>query len=164
MPRNGSSLQNGLSRRSLVLYHSVVKKERNTGPRLRVEQESKAPAPRRGQWLVGWRLQNLGLEPVEILTARCPHGKFRSKEREPSPAPKLLPGESVRLEMRVACGEKPGTVVENAFLILRVLWQGKPWQVFARCTVVFDQDGAPECATELVTTQPVGFSTEEAKR
>ena len=146
-----------------MLYHSVVTKESDAGPKLRVKQESKAPGAR-GQWVVGWRLQNQGVDPLEILTARCPHGKFRGKERELSPAPKLLPGESTRIEMPVACGEKPGTVVENAFLILRVFWQDKAWQVFARFTVAFDQDGAPECATELVTTQPVGFSTEKAKR
>jgi hypothetical protein len=140
-----------------VFYHSVVKKERDAGPRLRVEQESKAPGSR-DQWVVGWRLQNLGVEPLEILTARCPHGKFRSKERELSPAPKLLPGESARVELAVACGEPPGTVVENAFLILRVLWRGKPWQVFARFTVVFDAEGAPESRTEHIAAQPVGFS------
>jgi hypothetical protein len=58
----------------------------------------------------------------------------------------------------VACGEPAGTVVENAFLILRVLWGDRPWRIFARLRVVFDQHGVPENSTEVITTQPVGFS------
>jgi hypothetical protein len=76
-----------------------------------------------------------------------------------SPAPKLLPGESARLALAVACREPAGTVVENAFLILRVLWGEQPWRIFARLRVVFDQHEVPENSTEMVTTQPVGFSS-----
>ncbi len=64
----------------------------------------------------------------------------------------------------MACGEAPGTVVENAFLILRVVWRDEPWQVFARFRVVFDDHGGPRTTTELITTQPVGFSTVAKKR
>jgi hypothetical protein len=49
-------------------------------------------------------------------------------------------------------------VVENAFLILRVLWLGKPWRILARLRVVFDEQGGPQTTTEVVTVQPVGFS------
>jgi hypothetical protein len=49
-------------------------------------------------------------------------------------------------------------VVENAFLILRVLWREQPWRIFARLRVVFDQHSVPENTIEVITTQPVGFS------
>jgi hypothetical protein len=48
--------------------------------------------------------------------------------------------------------------VENAFLIVRVLWQEEPWRVFARLRVVFDEQGGPQTTTEVVTVQRVGFS------
>jgi hypothetical protein len=53
-------------------------------------------------------------------------------------------------------------VVENAFLILRVLWREQPWRIFARLRVVFDQHHVPENSTEVVTTQPIGFSSPQA--
>jgi hypothetical protein len=55
-------------------------------------------------------------------------------------------------------------VVENAFLILRVLWRDRPWRIFARLRVVVDQHGVPENRTEVVTTQPVGFSSPRASQ
>lgn len=139
-------------------------KPREIGPRVQVEQASRRAEPAPGRWLIAWQIQNLGKRPLQILTARLPHGRFRSKERKLTPAPKLSPGESARLEASVACSEAPGTVVENAFLILRVLWQDRPWQVFTRFRVVFDEHGEPETTTELITTQPVGFSTVAKKR
>jgi len=66
--------------------------------------------------------------------------------------------ESARLELPVKCEEPPGTIVKNAFLILRVLWSEEPWRILARLRVSINHGGAPETATELVTTQPVGFS------
>jgi len=146
-----------------MAYHSLVGTARDESPRVGVEQVSQVSGPATGRWLVSWQIQNLGGAPFQILTARCPHGKFRSRERELAPAPKLAPGESARIELPIACDGPPGSVVENAFLILRVLWLDKPWQVFARFRVVFAEDGGPETTTELVTTQRVGFSTEEAK-
>ena len=50
--------------------------------------------------------------------------------------------------------------MENAFLILRVLWLEQPWRILARLRVVCDEEGAPETTTEVVTTQPVGFSVQ----
>ncbi|MBI3325696.1 MAG: hypothetical protein HYZ81_03200, partial [Nitrospinae bacterium] len=109
-------------------------------------------------WLCTWRIQNLGQEPLQLLAVGLPHSRFRSQEQELSPAPRLLRGESARLALAVACDEPAGTVLENAFLILRVLWRARPWRIFARLRVVFDQHGGPETGTEVVTTQPVGFS------
>jgi hypothetical protein len=70
----------------------------------------------------------------------------------------LAPTESARLEFAVKCEEPPGTVVENAFLILRVDWSEAPWLVLARLRVSVDENGAPQSATEAITTQRVGFS------
>lgn len=127
-------------------------------PRVLVAQAALNRGPEPGQWLVAWRIQNLGQKPLQILAGRLPHSRFRSEERELSPIPKLLPKESVRLEFPVACSEPPGTIVENAFLILRVLWLEEPWRVFACLRVTFDDQGRPQTIPELVTTQPVGFS------
>ena len=143
---------------------SFVPKPREIGPRVRVEQASRRAEPAPGRWLVAWQIRNLGKRPLQILTARLPHGRFRSKERALTPAPTLLPGQSTRLEAWVACSEAPGTVLENALLIVRVLWQDEPWQVFARFRVVFDEQSGPRTTTVLVTTQPVGFSTAGKKR
>lgn len=131
---------------------------RDMGPHVRVEQASRTAGPADDRWLVSWDIQNLGRQPLSLLTARLPHSRFRTEERKLTPTPKLEPGESTRLEVSVACREPPGTVVENAFLILRVLWMEEPWRVFTRFRVVFDEHGGPQAATELVTTQPVGFS------
>jgi hypothetical protein len=107
---------------------------------------------------VAWQIQNLGQQPLRLLAARLPHGRFRSEERELIPTPELLPGERAQLEFPVACSELPGTVVENAFLILRVLWLEEPWRIFTRLRVVFAAQGEPRTTTELVTVQRVGFS------
>lgn len=132
------------------------------GPNVVVESACRGAASACGRWLCTWRIHNLGQEPLELLAAGLPHSRFRSEEQELSPAPKLLPGESARFALAVACCEPAGTVVENAFLILRVLWREQPWRIFARLRVVCDQHNVPENSTEVVTTQPVGFSSPRA--
>jgi hypothetical protein len=134
------------------------------GPSVAVETACPCAASACGHWLCTWRIQNLGQEPLQLLAAGLPHSRFRSEEQELSPAPKLLPGESARLALAVACCEPTGTVVENAFLILRVLWRQQPWRILARLRVVFDQHGVPENSTEVVTTQPIGFSSPQASK
>jgi hypothetical protein len=124
-----------------------------------VGQVSRHAEPDTGQWRVAWQVQNVGHDPIQVMTTRLPHGRFRSKERALTPAPTLLPGDHTRIEASVACHEAPGIVVENAFLILRVLRGEEPWQVFARFRVDIDEQGAPATTTEIITTQPVGFST-----
>lgn len=132
-------------------------------PQVLVEQVSRSSGSTQDRWVVAWRIQNLGQEPLQILAARLPHSKFRSDERELSSIPKLLPDESAQLEIAVTCNEQPGTVVENAFLILRVLWLDQPWRILARLRVTFDQEGGPETVTERVTAQRVGFSAQQEK-
>jgi hypothetical protein len=128
------------------------------GPRVSVEQASRRTGTTSDRWLVTWYLQNLGQHPLQLLAARLPHSRFRSEERELTPLPYLLPGARARLEFPVACSDPPGTVVENAFLILRVLWQEEPWRIFARLRVIFDEQGGPQTTTEVMTVQRVGFS------
>ena len=95
---------------------------------------------------------------VELFTARVPHGKFRSEERNFEPPLKILGGESGRVQMLVRCDELAGTVVENAFLILGIEWLDAQWRTFVRFLVSVDSDGRPKTRTELITTQRVGFS------
>jgi hypothetical protein len=134
------------------------------GPTVVVESVGPCVASVGGRWLCTWRIHNLTQEPLQLLAAGLPHSRFRSEEQELSPAPKLLLGESARLALAVACREPTGTVVENAFLILRVLWREQPWRILARLRVVFDQHGVPENSTEVITTQPVGFSASRASK
>jgi hypothetical protein len=112
---------------------------------------------------VSWRIQNLGAGTLEILSALLPHGRFRCEEGKLDPILVIQPKESAPLDFSVKCEEPPGTIVENAFLILRVLWKGKPWHILARLRVSINEGGAPETTTELVTTQPVGFSALRGK-
>jgi hypothetical protein len=132
-------------------------------PNVVVESVGPGAASTGGRWLCTWRIQNLAQEPIQLLAAGLPHSRFRSEEQELSPAPKLLPGESARLALAVSCCEPTGTVVENAFLILRVLWREQLWRILARLRVVFDQHGAPESSTEVITTQLVGFSSSHVR-
>jgi hypothetical protein len=134
------------------------------GPTVVVESACPSAASACGRWLCTWRIQNLSQEPLQLLSAGLPHSRFRSEEQELSPAPELLLGERTQLTLAVACYEPAGTVVENAFLILRALWQEQPWRIFARLRVVFDQDSVPENSTVVITTQPVGFSSPLASR
>jgi hypothetical protein len=134
------------------------------GPTVVVESACRCTASVCGGWLCTWRIQNLGQEPLQVLSAGLPHSRFRGEEQELSPSPQLLPAESVQLALAVACREPAGTVVENAFLILRVLWRERPWRIFARLRVVFDQHSVPENSTEVITTQPVGFSSAQVSR
>jgi hypothetical protein len=56
----------------------------------------------------------------------------------------------------VGCSEAAGTVIENAFVILRVAFLGREWRVFARQQVRVDNQGAPQATCQSVTCQPVG--------
>ena len=134
------------------------------GPTVIVKSACRCRASAGGRWLCTWSIQNLSQEPLQLLSAGLPHSRFRSEEQELSPAPELLPGERAHLMLAVDCCEPAGTVVENAFLILRALWQEQPWRIFARLRVVFDQNSVPENSTVVITTQPVGFSSPRASR
>jgi hypothetical protein len=108
--------------------------------------------------LFAWRIQNLTQQPIKFLAARCPHGKFRSGERIFDPPLCAAGAKTATIEMSVFCNEPAGTVVENAFLILLVEWLEASWRLFVRFRVTINEKGEPETATELITTQRVGFS------
>ncbi len=127
-------------------------------PQVIIEQASRSRGSEPDCWLVTWRIRNLGQEPLQILSGRLPHGLFRSAERELTMIPKLPPNGNARIEFPVACNGHPGTVVENAFLILRVHWLEQPWWIFARMRVAIDDQGSPHSMTEMVTTRRIGFS------
>lgn len=128
------------------------------GPQVHLEVLSVRAGTSTGHWLVSWLVRNQGSGPVRLLTSWLPHGRFRGQQRQLSPAPLLLPARTTRLELPVLCSEPPGTVVENAFLILRVGWEEREWRVLARLRVEVDEKGTPWPVTETITAHPVGFS------
>ena len=128
-----------------------------TSPSIIVMQVSRAEgAP--GAWRVAFEVGNAGEEPVELLEAWLPHGRFRAEAVPLTTEPLLGSGESTQLAFTVGFDEPPGELVENAFVILRVRWQGQEWRVLSRLAVTADADGRPLAATELTTAHPVGFS------
>ena len=109
-------------------------------------------------WNILWELQNLGAAALTIISARLPHGQFRSPEHCFAPALELAAGASKQFTIFVHCDEPAGLVTKNAFVILRCQWHGEAWRIFIRIRVTVTAEGAPETATELITTQKVGFS------
>jgi hypothetical protein len=93
-----------------------------------------------------------------VLSTWLPHDQFSSHQKAIDPPLRLLPGESALLELPVTCHESPGSVVDNAFLILRLLWLEQPWRAFARHRVVLDDTGRPQHVCQVVSVQRVGFS------
>ena len=108
-------------------------------------------------WRVSWDIENLDSEPLQLLEAHLPHKQFLSKSRELGGRP-LGPRESYRLELDVASGEPPGSVIDNAFLILRLQRGENQWRVFSRLLVRFGPDGHLEHTCTLTAVHPVGFS------
>ena len=100
------------------------------------------------QWRIRWRLTNAGVEPLAVVSAWLPNGRFRSQEWTLEPPLAPPPGASVELDSLVAWSEPPGTVVENGFLILR-LADGSG--MFARLTVTAGPSGEPHAVCETVT-------------
>ena len=128
------------------------------GPRVAVEELRRSIEGEHGRWLFEWRIQNLTEKPIKFLTARCPHGQFRSEERFFDPPRDAAAGRNATIEMPVLCDEPAGAVIENGFLILLVEWLDKHWRIFVRLRVIINQEGKPETLSELITTQQVGFS------
>jgi hypothetical protein len=127
-------------------------------PRLDLEPCGCRPAAQASEWLAAWRVRNAGDEVVTLIETWLPHGRFRWGPRKLDPVIRLRPRAAVQIEQPVRCLESAGTVVENTFLILRVTARGRPWRVLARHRVEWDATG-PRPICELITTQPVGFSS-----
>jgi hypothetical protein len=130
----------------------------NDEPKVAVEEFRRSREVENGRWLFGWRIQNLTEQPINFLAARCPHGQFRSTERVFDPPLQVASRRAATIEMSVRCDEPAGAVIENGFLILLVEWVNDRWRIFVRLRVTINQQGEPETATELTTTQRVGFS------
>jgi hypothetical protein len=104
------------------------------------------------RWTAAWLLHNAGAQPLELEAAWIPHGRFRGDGRLPL-AVVIDPGASHELEFAVTAEEPPGTIVENAFLILRVRVSGAAWRVFVRMRIEFDPAAVPVPVVETITTQ-----------
>ena len=126
-------------------------------PPLDVQQAGRAQGSP-GAWSVAFDVTNQGSEPVSLLGAWLPHGRFRCPERSLGGTPPLSAGQHTRLSFPVAFDEPPGTVVENAFVILRAEWGVQTWRVLARFTVTAGGAGEPQAVTEVVSAHRLGFS------
>jgi hypothetical protein len=107
-----------------------------------------------GWWRISWLLQNRWTEQLCIEDAWLPHGRFRG-EGHVALATQLDPCGWHRLELNVWALEKPGTIVQNAFLILQVRGKQRGWRVFVRMRIEIPFAGRPRPIVELVTAQPL---------
>ena len=109
-------------------------------------------------WHIFWQVENLGSEALEIVSVRLPHGQFKSAEERFAPPLDVPGGKNQQFQSVVHCQEPAGLVSENAFVIFLCRWRGEAWRIFVRIRVTVKANGEPETATELITTQKVGFS------
>jgi hypothetical protein len=107
-----------------------------------------------GHWQVTWTVHNNGPESLALEAAWIPHGRFRGEGRMPLSG-SLDAGAMMPLHFVVSAAESSGTVVENAFLILRVMHDGQAWRIFTRMRIEFDAQAVPTPVIELITTQPI---------
>jgi hypothetical protein len=128
------------------------------GPVIAIEQSSIRSEAGTGVWNIEWRITNKRTGPIAISSARLPHGQFKSDELRFDPLLEITDGAQARFRVLVRCNEPPGLVTENAFIIFQVLWFKEAWRIFVRIRVVVQQNGEPQTAVELITTQRVGFS------
>ena len=133
-------------------------RQMNEGPIIGFEQVSVSASGVTNVWAVEWTIANNGAGTIAILSARVPHGQFKSSEQRFDPPLKLDQGRQVAFRALVDCNEPAGLVTENAFIIFQVLWFDQMWRVFVRIRVVVNQTGEPQTAVESITTQKVGFS------
>ena len=118
-------------------------------PSLYVTVESCAPDG--DAWRVQWRIANHGNTPLMLTSAWVPHGRFRGADGRVALHSVLVPGAQHRLSLRVGADEPPGTVVENAFLIL----QATGWRIFTRMRIEFNAAGEPRPVVEATTYQSI---------
>jgi hypothetical protein len=130
----------------------------STEPNVALRQISLARDAATNGWNIHWQVENLGTDALEILSLRLPHGQFKSAEQHFAPPFELAAGASKQFHCLVHCDEPAGLVTENAFVIFHCQWRGEAWRIFIRIRVTVTADSAPKTATELITTQKVGFS------
>ncbi|HEU4637289.1 MAG TPA: hypothetical protein VFS84_00410 [Candidatus Binatia bacterium] len=127
-------------------------------PSIAVEQVEPSRSENLGRWLFEWRVRNATETPMNLLSVRLPHGKFKAEEHKFGPALKVAAQDHFILDLAVACEEPPNTIVDNAFLILLVSWQENQWRFFVRLRIMVNEQGQPQTTTESITVQQVGFS------
>jgi hypothetical protein len=98
------------------------------------------------------RIHNDASGALQLDDAWLPHGRFRG-EGHVALNTEVPAGESRVVELTVSAAEPPGTIVENAFLVLRARRGDKSWRIFARMRVEFDSRGKPNAIVESVTAQ-----------
>src|SRR5260221_7594356 len=106
-----------------------------------------------GRWQVTWLVTNDGVGSLTLEAAWIPHGRFRGDGRIPL-SKDLHAGASAKLTFLVTAQGQVGTTVENAFLILRVVYDGQPARIFSRMRIEFDAQAVPRPVIELITVQP----------
>ncbi len=129
-----------------------------TEPKVGLRQISLARDAATSRWNIRWEVENLGGDALRIVSVRVPHGQFKSDEQHFAPALELAGGASKQFQSLVHCEEPAGLVTENAFVIFHCEWRAEAWRIFVRIRVNVNADGEPQTATELITTQKVGFS------
>ena len=132
--------------------------ERERAPQIALTQVSAKRNQALECWSIGWEIENQGADSLSILSARLPHGQFKSDELLFEPALALASGKKTKFTVPVRCNQPPGLVTENAFVIFQMNWRGEPSRIFVRIRVVVTDDGRPQAETESISTQKVGFS------
>jgi hypothetical protein len=128
----------------------------SVGPKLDVQQHGVAQGD--GPWLVAFDVTNHDESPVEIIEAWLPHARFHAEAQDVSDSRPLAPGRAMHIGFTAEFDEPVGTEAPNAFVILRVRWQGEEWRVLARLTVTSGERAEPAARTELITAHRVGFA------
>ena len=137
--------------------------QQSASPRLDIEVTACQGAGVPDQWRVSWRIQNLEPQPLEVVAAWLPHDKFHCGRCELNPALTVSANKSEDLELLVFCLEPPSTGVENAYLILQLVWKSQSWRVFARHLVTVDSDGAPNPLCQVITVHPARITRVESQ-
>jgi hypothetical protein len=125
-------------------------------PTVRIELSScgRCPNSSVGCWRLAWLVHNSGNAPLRLEDAWIPHGRFRG-DGHVALGVDVAPGAATRLELSVSSAEPPGSIVENAFLILRVRVADQAWRVFVRMRVEFDPSATALPSIETVTAQSI---------
>jgi hypothetical protein len=132
--------------------------ELSAEPKIALRQVSLAFDAVSKLWQVGWEIENCSKDVLRISSARLPHGQFKSAEQRFMPVIELASGERKLFQSAVKCNEPAGLVTENAFVIFHCDWRAEAWRIFVRIRVAVNRRGEPQTATELITTQKIGFS------
>jgi len=127
-------------------------------PSIGLRQRDARRAISAGLWRIAWSVENRGGDALQIISAKLPHGQFKSEPQNFVPPLNLPAGAAAEFATEVRCDEEPGLITENAFVIFETLWRREPWRVFVRVRVDIARDGSPGAVTQAVTTQQVGFS------